>query len=141
MLEAVFASIALNIHLMWSCSYFVTELLGTDLHRLLTSRPLEKQFIQYFLYQIMVSAPLLCTWFSSQLVLTTMRTAWPQVRPLGRCCPSRPEAQQHPGQRELRLEDLRLRLGTDSGSPDDGIRVNPVLPRSGDHAHVAEVRC
>lgn len=37
------------------CSYFVTELLGTDLHRLLTSRPLEKQFIQYFLYQILVS--------------------------------------------------------------------------------------
>jgi hypothetical protein len=38
-----------------SLSYFVTELLGTDLHRLLTSRPLEKQFIQYFLYQILVS--------------------------------------------------------------------------------------
>lgn len=37
-----------------SDSYFVTELLGTDLHRLLTSRPLEKQFIQYFLYQILV---------------------------------------------------------------------------------------
>jgi p38 MAP kinase len=37
-----------------SNSYFVTELLGTDLHRLLTSRPLEKQFIQYFLYQILV---------------------------------------------------------------------------------------
>lgn len=34
-------------------SYFVTELLGTDLHRLLQSRPLEKQFIQYFLYQIL----------------------------------------------------------------------------------------
>lgn len=33
--------------------YFVTELQGTDLHRLLTSRPLEKQFIQYFVYQIM----------------------------------------------------------------------------------------
>ncbi|WBW74146.1 MAP kinase Sty1 [Schizosaccharomyces osmophilus] len=33
--------------------YFVTELLGTDLHRLLTSRPLETQFIQYFLYQIL----------------------------------------------------------------------------------------
>ena len=28
--------------------------MGTDLHRLLTSRPLEKQFIQYFLYQILV---------------------------------------------------------------------------------------
>lgn len=41
-------------------SYFVTELLGTDLHRLLTSRPLEKQFIQYFLYQILVR-PALCT--------------------------------------------------------------------------------
>uniref|UniRef100_A0A0L0NWU4 Mitogen-activated protein kinase n=1 Tax=Candidozyma auris TaxID=498019 RepID=A0A0L0NWU4_CANAR len=33
--------------------YFVTELQGTDLHRLLTSRPLEKQFIQYFTYQIL----------------------------------------------------------------------------------------
>ncbi|KAG7753533.1 hypothetical protein KL911_002926 [Ogataea haglerorum] len=33
--------------------YFVTELQGTDLHRLLTSRTLEKQFIQYFLYQIL----------------------------------------------------------------------------------------
>lgn len=33
--------------------YFVTELQGADLHRLLTSRPLEKQFIQYFLYQIL----------------------------------------------------------------------------------------
>ncbi|CAG8624896.1 5084_t:CDS:10 [Paraglomus brasilianum] len=33
--------------------YFVTELLGTDLHRLLISRPLEKQFIQYFFYQIL----------------------------------------------------------------------------------------
>lgn len=37
--------------------YFVTELLGTDLHRLLTSRPLEKQFVQYFLYQILVGYP------------------------------------------------------------------------------------
>ena len=48
-----------------SQSYFVTELLGTDLHRLLTSRPLEKQFIQYFLYQILVSrnqgrTPVIC---------------------------------------------------------------------------------
>ena len=37
-------------------SYFVTELLGTDLHRLLTSRPLDDQFIQYFLYQMLVSS-------------------------------------------------------------------------------------
>lgn len=33
--------------------YFVTDLQGTDLNRLLTSRPLEKQFVQYFLYQIL----------------------------------------------------------------------------------------
>ncbi|KAJ3089585.1 MAPK protein hog1 [Quaeritorhiza haematococci] len=33
--------------------YFVTELLGTDLHRLLASRKLETQFIQYFLYQML----------------------------------------------------------------------------------------
>ena len=50
---SVNATIALLISLTGS-SYFVTELLGTDLHRLLTSRPLEKQFIQYFLYQILV---------------------------------------------------------------------------------------
>jgi len=43
-----------GVYLTCSLSYFVTELLGTDLHRLLTSRPLEKQFIQYFLYQILV---------------------------------------------------------------------------------------
>lgn len=46
-------------------SYFVTELLGTDLHRLLTSRPLEKQFIQYFLYQILVSGLYLPLYFVS----------------------------------------------------------------------------
>lgn len=47
--------ISLGVYMADLCSsYFVTELLGTDLHRLLTSRPLEKQFIQYFLYQIMV---------------------------------------------------------------------------------------
>lgn len=40
-------------------SYLVTELLGTNLQRLLYSRPLERQFIQYFLYQIMVKAVLL----------------------------------------------------------------------------------
>ena len=33
--------------------YFVTELQGTDLQRLLQARPLEKQFVQYFLYQIL----------------------------------------------------------------------------------------
>ncbi|KKF93985.1 Mitogen-activated protein kinase hog1 [Ceratocystis platani] len=33
--------------------YFVTELLGTDLHRLLTTRPLEPHFIVYFTYQIL----------------------------------------------------------------------------------------
>ncbi|KAI8809100.1 hypothetical protein BJ742DRAFT_806292 [Cladochytrium replicatum] len=33
--------------------YFVTELLGTDLHRLLSARPLDKQFVQFFLYQIL----------------------------------------------------------------------------------------
>jgi p38 MAP kinase len=47
--------IANNPSFIGTISYFVTELLGTDLHRLLTSRPLEKQFIQYFLYQILVS--------------------------------------------------------------------------------------
>ncbi|OJJ65140.1 hypothetical protein ASPSYDRAFT_372814 [Aspergillus sydowii CBS 593.65] len=33
--------------------YFVTDLFDTDLHKVLSSRPLEKKFIQYFLYQLM----------------------------------------------------------------------------------------
>ncbi|KAH8719830.1 Mitogen-activated protein kinase HOG1 [Beauveria bassiana] len=37
-----------------SLCYFITELLGTDLDRLMASRQLGKQYIQYFLYQIMV---------------------------------------------------------------------------------------
>ena len=43
----------------------MTELLGTDLHRLLTSRPLEKQFIQYFLYQILVRGHGVVRWLSA----------------------------------------------------------------------------
>lgn len=33
--------------------YFVTELLGADLHQLLQQRPLSSQFVKYFYYQIM----------------------------------------------------------------------------------------
>ena len=50
----------------------MTELLGTDLHRLLTSRPLEKQFIQYFLYQILVSRIVL-NGFGQSLISTAQR--------------------------------------------------------------------
>lgn len=69
------------------CSYFVTELLGTDLHRLLTSRPLEKQFIQYFLYQILVSGD---TRAQKKASLTFPARA--EIRPLRRSCAPRPEA-------------------------------------------------
>ena len=90
--------------------YFVTELLGTDLHRLLTSRPLEKQFIQYFLYQILVRYP---CYTPSSLIQDLSFQAWTQVCSFGRRRPSRsraffsfstphpltlpyPETQQHP---------------------------------------------
>ena len=63
--------------------YFVTELLGTDLHRLLTSRPLEKQFIQYFLYQILVRP-------SKDDIDVSARA---QIRALRRRRPPRPGAQ------------------------------------------------
>src|SRR5271155_2407562 len=69
--------------------YFVTELLGTDLHRLLTSRPLEKQFIQYFLYQILVSIPGTMWELFAEL---TSCVAWFEICPLRRCRPSRPQA-------------------------------------------------
>jgi hypothetical protein len=81
--------------------YFVTELLGTDLHRLLTSRPLEKQFIQYFLYQILVSSLFLHHslhwsvyrglrlhhyWLSKFISFVLL--AWLEIRPFSWCCPS-----------------------------------------------------
>jgi hypothetical protein len=33
--------------------YFVTELLGADLHQVIVSQPLDMTHIQYFLYQIL----------------------------------------------------------------------------------------
>lgn len=80
--------------------YFVTELLGTDLHRLLTSRPLEKQFIQYFLYQILVSflshrdTSIGCDALSVQLKLIIF-VARSKVCPLCWCCAQRLKALKH----------------------------------------------
>jgi hypothetical protein len=73
-----------------SNSYFVTELLGTDLHRLLTSRPLEKQFIQYFLYQILVRISQAAA--LSVTAMLILSKAWAQIRPFSRRCASRPGA-------------------------------------------------
>jgi hypothetical protein len=78
-------------------SYFVTELLGTDLHRLLTSRPLEKQFIQYFLYQILVSM----LGFTGIPGSANTFVAGSEICPLCRCRSPRSQAQQHPRQRKL----------------------------------------
>lgn len=82
-LEDMYAPILLSLPFILTHlpSYFVTELLGTDLHRLLTSRPLEKQFIQYFLYQILVSS------FSPSPAFSVLRAypARPQIRSFRRC--------------------------------------------------------
>ena len=79
----------------------VTELLGTDLHRLLTSRPLEKQFIQYFLYQILV-----CHSPRSSLNIGLTSLARPQIRSFRRCRPPRSQTLEHPRKRKLRPQDL-----------------------------------
>lgn len=76
-------STTLQLVRLISLSYFVTELLGTDLHRLLTSRPLEKQFIQYFLYQILVRSTRQRD-HRSRLIRFPARI---EIRPLRRCCP------------------------------------------------------
>ena len=76
-----------------SDSYFVTELLGTDLHRLLTSRPLEKQFIQYFLYQILVGRASLCAVCSAYPDPADVSKAWLKIRTLRRGGAPRSEAE------------------------------------------------
>jgi p38 MAP kinase len=78
----------LKLNLTTLCSYFVTELLGTDLHRLLTSRPLEKQFIQYFLYQILVNP----SNGEDNGASANMTTAGLEICPLCRRCASRSQA-------------------------------------------------
>jgi p38 MAP kinase len=78
----------LKLDLTILCSYFVTELLGTDLHRLLTSRPLEKQFIQYFLYQILVKL----SHGKDSRDLANMSIAGLEICPLCRRCTSRSQA-------------------------------------------------
>jgi hypothetical protein len=40
--------------ILMSGSYIATELLGTDLGRLLSVKPLDSKFAQYFIYQILV---------------------------------------------------------------------------------------
>lgn len=70
--------------------YFVTELLGTDLHRLLTSRPLEKQFVQYFLYQILVSDPVHLRQCKTAHPPATTLIERSQIRALRGSRPSRP---------------------------------------------------
>jgi hypothetical protein len=64
-----------------------------------------------------------------------------QVCPLRRRCPSRSQAQQHLGQRELRFEDLRLRSGPYSRPPDDWLCLNEILQSPGDYAYMAKIRC
>lgn len=82
--------------------YFVTELLGTDLHRLLTSRPLEKQFIQYFLYQILVG-PRHRRGLYREADCMVART---QICAFGWGGPPGLEAKQHPRKRELRSQNM-----------------------------------
>lgn len=50
--------------------YLVTELLGTDLNRLLTSKPLDGKFVQYFTYQLLVNILGLCC-----ILLMLMKTS------------------------------------------------------------------
>lgn len=69
----------------------------------------------------------------------TSFTARPEIRPLRRRRPPRLEAQQHSGQRELRLEDLRLWSGSYSRSSDDRLRFDKILQSPRDHAHLAKV--
>lgn len=150
--------------------YFVTELLGTDLHRLLTSRPLEKQFIQYFLYQILVRFNFTFTPFTPNLC-----PAWTQIRTFCRGSPQRPgetfpshqcsrtnrlpETKQHSRQWELWSQglshllwvpwvgnliftrlDLRLWARPHSRSPDDRLRLHALLSSPGNYAYMAEIR-
>ena len=96
--------------------YFVTELLGTDLHRLLTSRPLEKQFIQYFLYQILVRGHGVVRWLSANAPFSAVSNTYTRRASfIAISCVMKPsclydrltpyaEAEQHSHKRELRLE-------------------------------------
>lgn len=108
--------------------------MGTDLHRLLTSRPLEKQFIQYFLYQILRG-------------LKYVHSAGVVHRDLK---PSNILVNEN---YDLKVssytnalwcvdaEDLRFWIGSYPGPTDDWLRFDEILPSSGNHVDLAKVRC
>jgi hypothetical protein len=109
--------------------------MATDLHTLLRTKKVDNQFTQYFLYQIMVSTDA----HISPEPFLTLHPARSQIHPFSRCRPPRPQTEQHPNQRELRSQNLRLRSSPRQGIPNDRLRFHKILPGTRDHAHLATI--
>lgn len=111
--------------------------MATDLHTLLKTKQIDNQFTQYFLYQIMVIIhhhPIL------QSSLLTWLQARFQICTFGRCRPSRSQAKQHPRQRKLRSQNLRLRISPGAGTTNDRLCLDEILSSTRDHAHVETIQ-
>lgn len=76
--------------------YLVTELMATDLNTILKAKRVENQFVQYFMYQIMVGA-IYTNPPASTIFWPSTIPAWSKISPLSRCHPSRSKAKQHLG--------------------------------------------
>jgi hypothetical protein len=97
--------------------YLVSELMETDLHRVIYSRQkLSPEHVQYFLYQVLA----LCVWVVGVGVRRWgIRFGWVladspclEVHALRQCAAPGLEAVQHFVEFQLRPENLRFRLGS-----------------------------
>lgn len=105
-----------------------------DLQTLLGTRLIHGEFVQYFLYQIMVRMPI-----SIDGCVLISCLAWAQIYSFGRYCPLWPQAQQHIGEQKLRPQDTQHCRRKIRGALDSQLRLHPVLQGSRSHCWVADL--
>ena len=117
------------------CSYLVTDLMQTDLQTLLKTKPIEGEFVQFFVYQIMVRRHVTVRGYLS----LTGCLARPKIYSFGWCSSSWPKPGKHLGQWELRSQDMRFWAGTSPRTTDDGLRFHQILQGPWNHAYMEKI--
>lgn len=104
----------------------------TDLQTLQKNRTIHGEFVQYFLYQIMVGLPI-----SINGCALISRLAWAQIYSFGGYSPLWPQAKQYIGRQKLQPQDTQHSPRKIRGALDSKLRPHPILQSSRSHHWVA----